>query len=260
MQTAAPPADPGIVPLPEYGQALIVDEVTGDYVPALNTDPCSPNFGLPFNVEAADPITKAVVDNYGQDVDGLQTLILRPGYYPGGVTLNGNKLKLLPGVYAFGGGNDNGDNSGLVVTTGSTFDAQAGVMIYVTASNTATPYWGQIQLTGGDIMIHESYDPENPEAVFYGDQGYDLSAPDFKYVALYQDRDNPEEIRINGNTGLDLRGSLYFPTAHVVLSGTGIDAGTQFICGSLETVGTTEVTINYDGRFWAPGFRSILVE
>jgi hypothetical protein len=250
------PNGPGYLPLPAYGEALVQD-AAGNYIPAIDTDPCSPTFGQPFDVVAADPINTGIMNRFGQDIGGVQKLTLTPGYYPGGIKLTtGNEIKLLPGVYAFGGGNDNGDKSGLVVG-GGTLDA-VGVMIYVTASNTPTSYWGQIKLTGGEVIIHESYDGD-PGADPYASQGYGINT-DFKYIALYQDRANPEVITINGNSDFDLKGSLYFPTAHVALGGTGFDAGTQFICGSLETAGNTEVTINYDGRFFTAGYRSILVE
>jgi hypothetical protein len=84
---------------------------------------------------------------------------------------------------------------------------------------------------------------------------------DYKYIAIFQDRANPSEAKITGNVIFtQLRGTLYFPTAHMVFSGVGIEGGTQLIAGTIETVGTTSLTINYDGRFFAAGYRSILVE
>jgi hypothetical protein len=209
-----------------------------------------------YDASSARPIEGSVISTYGTMLNGLWTITLVPGYYPGGVKLtNGNKVKLLPGIYEFGGGVTNGDNSGLVVNGGE-LEADD-VMLYITASNHAPNYpWGRVQLTGGNVTIHEAYDPADPEAEPYPN----YVGSNYKYLAIFQDRANQEEATITGNGQLSITGTLYFPTTHVAFSGGNIDAGTQLIAGSIETQGGTSLTINYDGRFFVPLFLSILVE
>jgi hypothetical protein len=236
-----------------YGMAVEVDPATG--VPVLGADGKYISRGI--DISLAEPITGSTINKHGQVVAGVQTLTLVPGYYPGGFILSeGGKIKLLPGVYAFGGGNKNGDKSG-VVMTGGVLEG-LGVMLYVTASNQPGKYlWGRVELNGGEILLREGLDPDDPEAEPY--PGY--AGTDYKYIAIFQDRANPSEAKITGNvTFTQLTGVLYFPTAHMVFSGTGIETGSQLIAGSIETQGTTSLTINYNGRFMVAGYRSILVQ
>ena len=236
-----------------YGMAVEVDPATGN--PVLGVDGKYINRG--FDVSLAEPITGSTINQYGQLVNGLQTLTLVPGYYPGGFKLSeGGKIKLLPGVYAFGGGNKNGDKSG-VVMTGGVLEG-LGVMLYVTASNQPGKYfWGTVDLDGGEILLREGADRDNPDAEPY--PAY--VGTDYKYITIFQDRANPNAAKITGNVVFtQLTGTLYFPTAHMVFSGTGIETGSQLIAGSIETQGTTSLTINYDGRFFVAGYRSILVQ
>jgi hypothetical protein len=241
-----------------YGIAVKVDPNTGlplldpngDYIQSTG-----PN-NVTFDASLAEPITGSTISTYGQMVGGTQTLTLAPGYYPGGFKLSeGNKIKLLPGVYAFGGGNKNGDNSGVVMTGGIL--EGLGIMLYVTDSNQRRDYWGRVSLDGGELNLTEGLDPNNPEAEPYAE----YIGTGYKYIAIFQDRANPNEAKLSGNVLFtQLKGTLYFPTAHMKFSGTGIEAGTQLIAGSIETVGTTSMTINYDGRFHVPTYRSMLIE
>jgi hypothetical protein len=259
LTTGTPPSPPGFMPLPSYGMAIqtdgaglpLTDPNTGGYMSATNSAG-----------EAFDPTSPAAMDSstirdYGQDVGGTTTLTLTPGYYPGGFQLTGpdtagKKFKLLPGIYAVGGGDGTGGDSGLVIRGGA-FEA-LGVMIYTTAA--PGPEWAKVDLNGGDVTIYEGLDPDNWESEPYSD----YVGTDYKYIAIFQDRDNPQVAQFNGNTTLDLRGTLYFPTAQMEFQGTGLEAGTQLIAGSITALGNTEMTINYDGRFFSAGFTSLLVE
>jgi Flp pilus assembly protein TadG len=257
---APPPPDtayPGPIPMATYyyglyGMAVEVSTTTG--VPVLDSNGKYISRG--FDASLADPITGSTIATYGQNVNGVQTLTLVPGYYPGGFKLSqGNKIKLLPGVYAFGGGRKNGDNSGVVMTGGIL--EGLGVMLYVTDSNQRRDYWGRVSLDGGELNLTEGLDRANPEAEPYPD----YVGTNYKYIAIFQDRANPNEAKLSGNVVFtQLKGTLYFPTAHMAFSGTGIEAGTQLIAGSIETVGTTSLTVNYDGRFHVPTYRSMLIE
>ncbi len=255
---APPPPDtayPASVPMEThpygiYGMAVQVD-AAGE--PVMTG---SSYTSVGYDASSAVPIAGNVFTTYGTPINGLQTITLVPGYYPGGVKLtNGNKVRLLPGIYAFGGGETNGDNSGLVVNGGELYADD--VMLYITASDHAPNRpWGRVQLTGGIVTIHEAYDPANPTAEPYPN----FVGSDYKYLAIFQDRADREEASMAGNAQLQITGTLYFPTAHVKFTGGNIDAGTQLIAGSIETTGGTNLTINYDGRFFVPMFRSTLVE
>jgi hypothetical protein len=95
---------------------------TGDYIPATHV-----GTGEPFDASSPSPIDGTTITNYGHDIGGATILTLTPGYYPGGIQLSGpvsetegKKIELLPGVYALGGGDGHGGDSGLVVTGGMT--------------------------------------------------------------------------------------------------------------------------------------------
>jgi hypothetical protein len=257
-----PPFEPGYVPLPDYGMAIEVDEAgepvldEGQYIDAG------------YVASSAEPITGSVIKDYGRTISGIPTMTLTPGYYPGGIRITtGNKVKMLPGVYAFGGGQRQSDGSGLY-SNGGHIEA-IDCMLYVTASNVThrgEPIWGHIDLSGGNVIIHEALDPDNPEMNLYDTIPYNQAGDTyadgtkFKYIAVYQDRANRNDVHINGNADFSLIGTLYFPTAHGLVRGGAYDAGTQFIVGSLDVAGTGDITINYDGRFWTAAYRSLLVD
>ncbi|MHC4189545.1 MAG: pilus assembly protein TadG-related protein [Planctomycetota bacterium] len=260
LTTGTPPTPPGFMPLPGYGMAIqtdgagqpLIDPNTGGYMSATNRDT-----GEPFDPTSPAAMDSSTIRDYGQDVGATRTLTLTPGYYPGGFQLTGpeaggKKFKLLPGVYAVGGGDGTGGASGLVIRGGE-FEA-LGVMIYATAA--PGPEWAKVDLNGGEVTIYEGLNPDD-----WSEEPYtDYVGTNYKYIAIFQDRDNPQDAEINGNTFLDLEGTFYFPTAHMVFQGTGIEEGIQLIAGSMEAFGNTEMTINYDGRFFSAGFESLLVE
>jgi hypothetical protein len=260
LTTGTPQSPPGYMPLPTYGMAIqtneaglpLTDPETGGYISATHRET-----GAAFDPTSTAPIDGSTIRDYGQDVGGTMTLTLTPGYYPGGFQLTGpdtggKKFKLLPGVYAVGGGDGTGGASGLVIH-GGIFEA-LGVMIYATAAPGSE--WAKVDLNGGDVTIYEGLNPDN-----WADEPYPAyPGSDYKYIAIFQDRANPQVAEFNGNTALDLKGTLYFPTAHMQFQGTGIEAGTQLIAGSIETFGNTEMTINYDDRLFSVGYQSVLVE
>jgi len=235
-----------------YGMVVQADTTTGE---PLMVNGQYVNSG--FDVSAGEPITGNEINTYGQVIGGIATVTLVPGFYPGGIILsNDNKVRLLPGIYAFGGGNSNGDKSGLVMTGG--YLEGRGVMVYVTYSQAGSKqYAGRVELNGGEVILTESYDPDNPTTEPYPN----FVGSEYKYIAIFQDRANLEPTKITGNTTFrELKGSLYFPTTHMVFSGVGIEGGTQLIAGSIETQGTTSLRINYDGRFFAAGYKAMLVK
>ena len=81
----------------------------------------------------------------------------------------------------------------------------------------------------------------------------------YEFVSIFQAHDNTCEVVLGGTGLFDLEGSLYFPVAHTQLNGDGAKLGNQLIAWTIEIFGDGEVTIDYDGRFPAPGVKSYLV-
>ncbi len=146
--------------------------------------------------------------------------VYTPGYYPSGIGLTGGDITLQPGIYYLGGaGFSIGGNTNL---TGE------GVMLYIAE--------GSLDMTGtGNVYLRPP------------DSGY------YEGVMVFQARDNTSPSRVLGTSGLDVEGTLYFPSALLTITGTTNKLGTQIISDTVEIGGNGELTINYDGRFPAPG-------
>jgi hypothetical protein len=71
-------------------------------------------------------------------------------------------------------------------------------------------------------------------------------------IGVFQARDNAAIARIVGSSDTALQGTLYFPGAELLCTGTGIPVGNQLISRRLEISGTGEWNIDYDGRFAQP--------
>jgi len=154
-----------------------------------------------------------------------------PGYYSGGLEIHatGDFVVLEPGVYVM-------DGEGVYVNGGN-LDAQ-GVMFYVIGT-------GKVYLAGnGIIAISPSVDEADP---YWG-------------ISIFQDRQNCNEAVIIGTSAMDLEGTFYFPVAPVEIGGEGISIGNQLIAWSMWIHGKGTFTIQYDGRFPAPGAKVFLVE
>ncbi len=154
---------------------------------------------------------------------------LLPGYYPEGITLTSGDLELASGIYVLGG-------VGLNITGGNL--TAEGVMFYIVDT-------GGVKLTGNGIVTITAYESEPYEG-----------------MAIWQEAGNTTEAQIVGTeqfTGID--GTLYLPDAHIDLGGTSDNfAIRQMIVDSIKIHGTGAMTINYDGRNYAPGTQVFLVE
>ena len=198
-----------------------------------------------------DPTTNGCVDmttDLGTiDMQGGEIKEIGPGYYSGGITINNGTLTLTTGIYVLGG-------VGLHVTGSANLfaglgppglpdDDDPGVMLYI-----IDPGCVEIQGTG-QVVIKE------PDA----DYAFWDCIKDYEFVSIFQARDNYCEALIIGTGDFLLEGSIYFPVAHARLGGDGAKLGNQFIAWTIEIFGNGEVTIDYDGRFPAPGVKSYLV-
>lgn len=166
-----------------------------------------------------------------------ETATLEPGYYPAGITLTSGDFHLEPGIYVL-------DGAGLDVN-GGTFYAD-GVMFYIIND-------GVVNLGGNGQLTIRPPDPENPAHAF-------ADAAVYEGISIFQARDNTNESNITGTNDMDLQGTLYFPNNRLVVRGTSDSLGNQLIAHTLSLLGTGDITIKYDGRFPAAGYRVFLVE
>jgi hypothetical protein len=264
-----PPTDAGPI---DYGMAVQVDDTglpvknpaTGDYVP------------LALSVATGDPITSQTIRDFGTNVGGRMTLTLAPGYYPGGISLTSSgsdfkTIKMLPGVYAVGGGNSNGDNSGLVLTGGA-LDAE-GVMFYVTQSDQGAREWGHVNISGNYEYIKlTEYEYLDGDPDYY--KNYDYKNYDKSGMCIFQDRANSQDaVIVGGADNMVMSGTLYFhnqsvqegvPTngseVTVEVGGSCGQNGIQLITDRVLLHGDADIRINYDGRNFQPADQSLLVK
>ncbi len=154
---------------------------------------------------------------------------LLPGYYPAGITLTSGDLELASGIYVLGG-------DGLNITGGNL--SAEGIMFYIVDT-------GGVKLTGNGIISITAYESEP-----------------YQGMAIWQQAGNTTEAQIVGTeqfTGID--GTLYLPDALVDIGGTSDNfAIRQMIVDSVKIHGSGTMTINYDGRNYAPGTQVFIVE
>jgi Flp pilus assembly protein TadG len=176
-------------------------------------------------------------------------LVLNPGVYCGGLTIQGAGVVFNPGVYIMNGGQFVIQNSSTVTNGTSTASgAIGGVTFYLTGYNTGSGYNGQGAYKGflmGDSNVVE----------------VDLTAPTtgtYDGILIYQDPgieplgstgpSDPSTSTINADGSFTLAGQIYLPTTALILSGqptasqvTGIDVY------ALELNGSTSLTMAAGG-------------
>jgi hypothetical protein len=238
-----------------------------------------------------EPVTTVTIDddyvvaNGTLADDGVYEVELVPGYFPGGIHIDSNLVTPLPdgttrvttrvvlpggpdSIFSLGGdGNGIYEKSGLIVQGGCSvvekhrpvwpsgdpvqteYDPERGVMLYITGEPGVTPY-GSVELHGGAVLQLSPRGDWTSPRVVDGELG----------VSIWQDRNNTNEAIILGNAEFALFGTLYFPSNHVQLGGTGFQAGNQLLCASLDLHGTGDLSIGYDGRNFIKARISALVE
>jgi hypothetical protein len=235
--------------------------------------------GIPQPVPGPAVTDEVIDDDYvvanGELVDGIYQVVLEPGYYPGGISLDATlaggatattRVILQGGpdaIYSLGG-TSTGNKSGLVVQGGSsvveeyppvdsngqwiapTHDPRRGVMLFITDD-------GCVELHGAGADGCVQVSPR-------GDWLVDREVNGEMGVSIWQDRNNTNEAIILGNADFMLSGTLYFPNSHVEVGGTGFQAGNQLICASLDLHGTGDLGIAYDGRNGEVVIETVLVE
>ena len=205
-----------------------------------------------------------------------QTQILAPGRYQGGIELRNSSVALLrPGIFVFeGGGFDIGAQAKVLsisnsVTTpnyanwaGDCPVNSCGVLIFNTAGAAGM---GQISVAAGSTLKLRAYDPD---AVPGG------GVADFENILIWQDA-NPvptssyeqPTVRLNGGGNVDIRGTVYAPSAKVEMGGNSGGAGgdvvnltLQFISWDLELRGNSAFTFFFNDEEFARPLDYGLVE
>jgi hypothetical protein len=238
--------------------------------PVTGVEPIEdPLLGLPpVEVDDMDVISgsRLVLSNVTQ--------VLEPGRYKGGIELRNSSVALLkPGIYVMeGGGINNGGLSVgaqaklLSVASGVTTPNlsnwagdcplnSCGVLIYNTAGTTGM---GPISIAAGATVRLRAYDPD---ALSSG------GVPDFENMLVWQDA-NPVPtisyeqpgVTLSGGGNVDIRGTVYAPSAKVEMAGNSGGSGgeavnltLQFISWDLTFRGNSAFTFYFsDDEFVRP--------
>ncbi len=169
-----------------------------------------PTFPLPLSPSAPDGNTVKITG-------GIHTL--EPGYYPGGIVISGDTsvVTFMPGIYQVNGTSTSG---GLSITGGST-----------------TAYEVMFHIYGGKLDIR-------------GNTQFILTPPTgggCNDISIFQSRSNGLDAEINGGSGLDITGSLYFPSNHIYISGNGDTIGSRLVACTIEFAGNGVINLGYVG-------------
>ena len=253
--------------------------VVGGYAAGSMTITPTPTTGVD---PVADPlINLPPVDTTGMTVRSTshltlsnETRILEPGIYRGGIELSNSSVALLrPGIYVIEGGGPHGrafdigsqakvlsiSNS---VTTpnysnwaGDCPANQCGVMIYNTSGSTAM---GQITAAAGSTVKLRAYDPDAMNGT---------GVADFENILIWQSASpvptatyEQPIIALKGGGNVDIRGTVYAPSAKVEMAGNSGGSGgdvvnltLQFITWDLELRGNSSFTFYFnDAEFVRP--------
>lgn len=257
-------------PAPSTGQAYVPDPLAflpAPALPALPADvvqlagpaqaaPSGCPGGGSGHATALAPATCSFESSYANG--GGTTWLLSPGYYPGGISVQGGTLFLKPGVYYIGGGGFNAAGTGAYVysvsstwsgstqptsCTATSFADCGGVLIYNTNDPTATSGGSPVKdmrpisLNGSESIVH-----------LYGIQNAGI----YTNIVIFQDPSLPSssssgDVQLNGNgANLYVQGTIYVPKGYVAVQGTGNLGPTQFIADTFSATGSSTLTIDYN--------------
>lgn len=168
--------------------------------------------------DVPEPTWDPGADNGFTWVGANDNATLQPGYYSGGIRINGNAdVVMEPGVYVL-------DGIGLDIQGNADVIAE-GVMFYIKGT-------GRVEINGnGDVTTSSP------------------GSGDYEGIGLFQARDNTTAGLINGNSDLNIEGTYYFPSNHMDLSGNTDNLCTQLIVDTMTVTGNGDMVIEYDGRF-----------
>ena len=249
-------------------------QMVGGYAPAALTISPTPTTGVaPIADPLADlpPVELDELDERSSSrvVLSNETRVLQPGIYRGGIELRNSSVALLqPGIFVLQGG-------------GLSIGAQAKVFAVSTSVTTPSANWAtnDCPVNACGVMIFNTTGPGGmgPLAVSAGStlklRAYDPDAldgsgiPDFENILIWQDA-NPVPtatyaqpvVQLNGGGNVDIRGTVYAPSAKVEMGGNSGGSGgdavnltLQFISWDLEFRGNSTFTFFFnDDEFARP--------
>jgi hypothetical protein len=202
-----------------------------------------------------------------------ETRIFNPGIYQGGIELRNSSVALLrPGIYVIqGGGLDIGSQAKVLaisngVTTpnysnwaGDCPANQCGVLIYNTGTANGSNAMGPIAIAAGATIKLRAYDPD---AISTGD-----GVADYENLLIWQSASpvptatyEQPILALKGGGNVDIRGTVYAPSAKVEMGGNSGGSGgdvvnltLQFISWDLEFRGNSSFTFYFnDAEFVRP--------
>ena len=199
-----------VTPYPTTGSPPIADPLASVAPPDISSYPV--RYG-----SASNPKTLTIT--------GSGSTTLDPGVYFGGIRFTGSgSVTFRPGVYIIAGGQFNLTGSGTVTADGCFF--------YVTNDPwkpTGDGAYANIKITGSGSWRFRPMD----------------SGP-YRNITFFQDRANTQQVDITGSGDM-LSGTLYFPSAHLDIAGSGNMSGTaQLIAASIDMTGSGTMTYTYD--------------
>jgi Flp pilus assembly protein TadG len=254
-------------PAPLTGQATVKDPLGG--LPALNI--ASMPLRSDSRAGSTTKCTPLAQGTRGCTLNGI-TAVLQPGRYIGGIQLQSSAIAYLqPGIFVLqGGGLNIGAGAaiysipvGILATTAVTWNtdcptATCGNLIYNTAgpAPSGTPSMAGIQVGGTSTMKLRSYNGT------YEDDPYDklLFWQDVNPVPGGTSGTAQPVLQLSGGGLVDISGTVYAPSAKVLMGGTGGGSGgaatnltLQFISWDLEISGNTTFTFYYqEAEFTKP--------
>ncbi len=173
----------------------------------------------------ADPLASVPPPPQGTNRSGSSGPNIQPGYYPNG--LPSGDLVMAAGVYYIDGG--------ISLKGNNTIDATAGVLIYL--------HTGGISM-GGNTGI--SISP--------------ITTGAYNGMSFYEDRSDTSAVTLQGTSGANNSGLMYFPSAHVSIAGDPNATASQLIADTLDVQGNAQFNVNYNNSFTIPRHESFLVQ
>lgn len=236
-----------ITPAPETGVDPIPDPLAG--LPPMDMSP---------TVMPVRSNSRLVLNNTVQALD--------PGRYIGGIQLKNSSIALLrPGIYVMdGGGLDVGAQAQVMsVSAGVTLPpltwasdcplGTCGVLIYNTGT---TSTMDKLTIGAGAVLKLRAYEPTAQAN----------GVPEYRNLLFWQSKDPQPtasyaqpEVELNGGGTVDIRGTVYAPSAKVTMGGGAGGGGgatnltLQFISWDLEFRGNSSFTFYFrDTEFARP--------
>jgi hypothetical protein len=245
-----------VSPTPVTGRPVIKDP--------LRTLPAVPTSLLPVRASSA-----YILNN--------QSAVMYPGVYNGGIQLkNTSQAYLYPGIYVVDGGVDIGAQasffsvpSTVTSTSLATWDtdclqSNCGVLIYI---KNATSNGKSFSMGAGSNVLLRPY---NDQADYL--QSTKVRA--FRNLLMWQDKTPvptsnsiQPALTLNGGGTLSMRGTLYAPSAMVVMTGgsggsggNSLDLTVQFITWDMQIQGNSHFNFYYRSQDFAQPIQYGLVE